>query len=391
MGYSQVAIVWAAMSSPAGFVSRLPLYIGGFMGPFGTIVIIPMFPELRTEFEATSGQVSLAFSLYLFPFALLLLVSGTLGERWGRRRTIRGAYLVYAAASVVAVVAPSLTIFVATRVIMGCANAFLTPLLIAGLAELVPPERLGREIGIYSSFQALGGGLGPVLGGIAADTTWQLAFVGTGLVSLGLTMFPPAGEPKSEAASAPRIRPLLTRKMILLGLAFGFAAAGPVGLSMLIGVAARDVLEMSGTAAGLVMLAGAASVTVMSPTWGNLVDRSGPRLVGLASIALATLTVGLPILIEDPIMFGAVWAPISALLALIVVVFQALGATLMPENRGGALSFLMSFRFLGHALGPLMFVPLIESSPRVAFFGAAALGVVTLALVAIALPSTDSH
>ena len=76
-----------------GFLGRLPYYVGGFMGPFGTIVVIPMFPELREEFDATSSQVSLAYSLYLVPFAVLLLVSGTLSERWGRRRTVRGTYL----------------------------------------------------------------------------------------------------------------------------------------------------------------------------------------------------------------------------------------------------------------------------------------------------------
>ena len=74
----------------SALIQRLPLYVGGFMGPFGTVVIVPMFPELREEFDASSSAVGLGFSLYLIPFAALLLVSGTLGERWGRRRTVRG-------------------------------------------------------------------------------------------------------------------------------------------------------------------------------------------------------------------------------------------------------------------------------------------------------------
>ena len=90
----------------SGIRARLPLYVGGFMGPFGTIVIIPMFPELREEFGASSATVSLAYSLYLIPFAVLLLVSGTLGERWGRRRTVRGTYLLYGVTSVLAALAP---------------------------------------------------------------------------------------------------------------------------------------------------------------------------------------------------------------------------------------------------------------------------------------------
>ena len=104
------------------------------MGPFGTVVIVPMFPELRAEFDASSSAVSLGFSLYLIPFALILLVSGTLGERWGRRRTVRGTYLLYAVASIGCALAPNLDVFIAARALQGVANAFITPLLLAGLA-----------------------------------------------------------------------------------------------------------------------------------------------------------------------------------------------------------------------------------------------------------------
>lgn len=186
----------------SAFLQRLPLYIGGFMGPFGTVVIVPMFPELRAEFDASSSAVSLGFSLYLIPFAALLLVSGTLGERWGRRRTVRGTYLLYAVASIGCALAPTLTVFIVARALQGVANAFITPLLLAGLAETVPAERFGRQVGIYSSFQAFGGGLGPIVGGIAADTNWRYAFWGTMAVSLVLALAPPTGEAPTRCCSA---------------------------------------------------------------------------------------------------------------------------------------------------------------------------------------------
>ena len=61
---------------------HLPFYLGGFMGPFGATVILPMFPELRRSFNVSSQAIGWGFTAYLLPFALLLLVSGTLGERW---------------------------------------------------------------------------------------------------------------------------------------------------------------------------------------------------------------------------------------------------------------------------------------------------------------------
>jgi hypothetical protein len=51
----------------------------------------------------------------------------------------------------------------------------------------------------------------------------------------------------------------------------------------------------------------------------------------------------------------------------------------VPDNRGGALSSVLAFRFMGHALGPLLWVPVFAVSPTWAFAGAAGLGLVTLA------------
>jgi len=363
---------------------RFALYIGGFLGPFGTVVIVPMFPELREEFDATSGAVGLGYSFYLIPFALTLLFSGTIGEKLGRRRTVRSTYMAYALASLVAALAPNLSVFIFARATQGVANAFITPLLLAGLAEMVPTERFGREVGIYSSFQALGGGLGPLLGGLAADSTWQFAFFGTAAVAALLALMPPDGEPR-PGAEAPTLRPLATRQMLLLGVGFFFAAAGPVGIAVIVGVVGRDVLFLSGTATGLILLGGAAAAAMMGPMWGRLLDGRGARaiapvVVTLAAIATAALAFG-----TSGWSLGILWVIGGALAAFVVVVFQSLGATIMPENRGGALSFLLSFRFLGHATGPLLLIPLIDTSATTAFVIGGCLGIVTLGTTTAAL------
>jgi len=361
-------------------LKRLPFFVGGFLGPFGTVVIVPMFPELREEFDASSSAVSLGFSLYLIPFALFLLVSGTLGERWGRHRTVRATYLLYAIASLGCALAPNLATFVAARALQGVANAFITPLLLAGLAELVPAERFGRQVGVYASFQALGGGLGPIIGGIAADTDWRYAFWGTLVIALVLATSPPAGEPRVDA-QAPQFRPLLSTRMVLLGIAFMVAATGPIGISVLVGVAARDVLNLSGTFAGMVLFAGAMTALLLSPSWGKLLDRYGTRRVATIAILGSTALAGLPAFADNGWALLIIWMIASMAISAFTVAFQALGASIMPDNRGGALSFLLSFRFVGHALGPILFIPVIDRSVTGAFFAAAALGLITAAIV----------
>ena len=148
--------------------ATLPYYLGGFLGPFGTMVVIPIYPELRETFDATTEQVNWSFSGYLLPMAALLLVSGTIGERFGRRRVTRITFVAYAAAALLSVFATTLGLFIASRVLQGVCNAFITPLLVAGLTEVIPEARLGRAIGVYSSFQAAGTALAPLAGGLAA-------------------------------------------------------------------------------------------------------------------------------------------------------------------------------------------------------------------------------
>jgi MFS family permease len=362
----------------------MALYVGGFLGPFGTVLIVPMFPELRDEFSASSSAVSLGFSLYLVPFALTLLFSGTIGERVGRRRTVRATYVLYALASLLAAAAPTLVVFVLARAIQGVANAFVTPLLLAGLAEMVPENRFGREVGIYSSFQAVGAGVGPLVGGLAADNSWQSAFVGTAVVAGLLALMPPDGDPR-PGASAPQIRPLLTRRMVRLGLGFFFMAAGPVGIAVIVGVVARDVLDLTGTATGLILLGGAAAAMILGPLWGWILDRFGARRTAPPVLLAATASSMALAFGSTGWTLGLLWIVGGAFAAFVVVVFQSLGATILPDNRGGALSFLLSFRFLGHAAGPAVFVPLIDWSASATFVIAGGLGLVTLALTEVAL------
>src|SRR3954451_20786462 len=66
--------------------ATLPLYVGGFIGPFGGAVIAVLLPQLRDGFYATPAPGRVAIPAYLVPFAVFQLVSGTIGERLGRRR-----------------------------------------------------------------------------------------------------------------------------------------------------------------------------------------------------------------------------------------------------------------------------------------------------------------
>ncbi len=366
----------------------LPYYLGGFLGPFGTIVIIPMLPELRERFAVDSTTISWGFSAYLFPMAALLLVSGTIGERYGRKRVLQISLVSYIAASILVAAAPNLGLFLAARAAQGVGNAFFTPLLIAGLADVTPEPQLGRRIGVYTSFQAAGGGTAPFVGGLAAAVDWRLAFWGTAAVALVIVSFTPPGE-RRIGADRPPIRPLLSRRLLWLGLGSFAAAAGPIGAGILVGFKTRDVLGMEPTTAGLLLAGGNLGAVLLGPIFGRLLDRFGARLCGVGATAVVSALVATLAVTDTVAATAVVYAAAGSLFGFVIVVFQKVGASIVPENRGGALSAILSFRFIGHAVGPLLWVPVFDRSPEAAFVGAAALGIITIAAIVASVPSTS--
>ncbi|WP_367127148.1 hypothetical protein [Saccharothrix sp. HUAS TT1] len=78
-------------STPFARVRPAALYADGFLGPFGGAMTASALPEVGADFDVPAGAAAATLTGYLLPFALFMLVSGTLGERWGARRTVRVA------------------------------------------------------------------------------------------------------------------------------------------------------------------------------------------------------------------------------------------------------------------------------------------------------------
>src|SRR3954453_18089510 len=155
-------------------------------------MVAVLVPELREAFDATTGAVAASIPAYLVPFAALQLVSGTVGERLGRRRVVFTGYVFYALFMAAGALAPGIGAFLGCRPRQGTPNAFLTPLLLAGLADEVPPRQIGRAVGTFAAIQTAAVALAPLGGGALGALDWRLAFVSQALVACGLALLPPA-------------------------------------------------------------------------------------------------------------------------------------------------------------------------------------------------------
>ena len=372
---------WRGDTNRSGAYRLLvPIYFCGILGPFGGTVMSPMIPELRDSFDTSTATVAWGIGAFFFPFAGLLLVSGTLGERWGRQRTIRVAVSLYAVASLACAASPSLWVFFAGRAAQGSFNAFMTPLLIAALTDAAPANRVGRTIGTYASFQAIGGVLGMLFGGIAADVGWRWAFVVVAAVSLVLSVkFPQV--PMGIGPQKLGIRSVLNKKMLTLGLVALTQSIGPGGLQLLVALVGRDVIGLSGSATGALLISGSLMAALVTPHWGTLIDRIGARKATAMALLLSMVAALLLSQIDTTIPLVLVWALAGAAVQCISTGFQLLAAMGSPNNRGGGVSMVLSHRFLGHAIGPLLWVPIFERNVSMAYIGAAAFGAISIAFV----------
>ncbi len=368
---------------------RLPLYVGGLMGPFGTGIMTPMIPELRETFGVSTTVLGWSWALYLVPFAVLMLVSGTLSERWGRRRTARATFALYGAVTFGCAIAPNLGWFLVGRALAGGLNAFFTPILLAALADSTPAQRLGAAVGVYAGFQSFGSGLAPLTGGIAADINWRWAFVLVAAGSLDLATFPPPGEPEPES-DAPNLRSLLRRPLMLLGAAAFFASFGPIGISIVVGLEARDGLGLSGSAGGLVQVVGPLAAMWAGRPWGSVVDSWGGRRAATAAFAICSLLVAGMAGAGTALTLSIAWAVAGFSTNFVVVSIQALAAQSAVDNRAGAISFVLAHRFMGHALGALVWLPVYAASPDAAFYGSAAVGLAGIAAIVLSGLGTEN-
>jgi MFS family permease len=334
------------------------------LGPLGGSVVATMLPEMAHDLDTTLNVAGASVTAYYVPLAAVQLLSGTLGERWGRRRTVQAAYVAYTMATLLCVVAPNADVFLLGRALQGVANAFTTPLLVAGLAALVPREKLSRTIGAFGSFQAAGQSLAPVVGAAATGLSWRWAFVLVAVVSALLVWAPPPGAAR-PGTEAPRWRPLITVRMGLISFAALTSYLGAAGLPFLVALYAERRMGVPDTATGVLMLGFGVAGLVLATWWGAVSERIGPSIAGAIGLVAVGVLVAALAHTGTPALLAVVWTAAGAASSLSTVALQNVAAREVPGNRGGALSVASAFRFTGAAVAPTLLLPLYPTSPGV--------------------------
>jgi len=142
----------------------------------GTVVNVAL-PALQAGLHATITDVQWVIESYALLLGALILVGGSLGDQFGRKRVFLIGVLIFTGASILCGLAMSPRILIAGRALQGFGAAFLVPGSLAIISATFDESERGRAIGTWSGFTAITTAIGPVSGGwLVEHVSWRAIF-----------------------------------------------------------------------------------------------------------------------------------------------------------------------------------------------------------------------
>lgn len=351
-------------------------------------VVDPMLNILASELQVTLQQVALLASAFTFPYAMMQLVFGPIGDAAGKVRLIRVNLAMLTIGLAVSATATSHDMLLASRIFSGAFAGGIIPVVLATVGDRVPFERRPVALSRVLLALVLGQLSGSALAGFIAEMAgWREVFwcacCVAGLGALATTFGlreEGARKPLSFGAAAGRYGLVLRNPLSIKvygvvaiegALSFGvFPLVAPLMVHQGIGDAKEAGIALGTFAIGGALYTFAVPLLVRRVGLSAMV-RLGAALVGVLLI-LATRVHALALI-------AAVFAAAGFAFYMIHNVLQILATELAPAARGSALALFASSFFVGQSLGALTLAQAAAFIGVVPVFIAAGIGLIALA------------
>jgi len=170
------------------------LVIGFFMILIDTTIVSVANPSIMKGLNLGTDYNAVIWvtSAYLLAYAVPLLITGRLGDRFGPKNLYLIGLVIFTAASAWCGFAGTIGVLIAARVVQGLGAALMTPQTMAVITRIFPPERRGAAMGLWGAVAGVATLVGPLLGGVLVDSLgWEWIFfinVPVGIVAFILAM-----------------------------------------------------------------------------------------------------------------------------------------------------------------------------------------------------------
>ncbi|MCP2277193.1 MFS transporter [Nocardia amikacinitolerans] len=196
-------------------------------------VLTVALPTLAVDLHANTGALQWFSSAYTLALAAFMLPAGALGDRYGRKKLLLAALVLFGLASLACAFADTSGQLIAARVVLGIAAAAMVPLSMAVLPVLFPEQReRARAMSIWVTATSLGLPLGPVLGGWLVDNFWwgSVFLINVPMVVVAAAavaaLVPESRNPRQHPLDLPGV---LLSMLGMLGVTYGFIRFGEEG------------------------------------------------------------------------------------------------------------------------------------------------------------------
>ena len=219
----------------AGRWILLATVLGSGLAMLDATVVNIALERIGADFGTSFAGLQWTVNAYTLTLAGLILLGGSLGDRFGRRRVFLTGAVWFAVASALCGLAPSIQVLVASRALQGVGGALLTP----GSLALISASFHGRDraaaIGAWSGLGGVAGALGPFVGGWLVEWNWRAVFLinlplAAVVVVVALRHVPESRDP--DAVTTLDVPGTVLAVAGLGGLTWALTAAGESGASV---------------------------------------------------------------------------------------------------------------------------------------------------------------
>ncbi|CAM3931254.1 MFS transporter [Smaragdicoccus niigatensis] len=188
--------VQAQTRTQSPWVSLATLCLGFFMILLDMTIVAVANPAILAHFDTGINNVIWVTSAYLLTYAVPLLITGRLGDRFGPKNIYLFGLAIFTAASLWCGLANTIEMLIAARAVQGLGAALMSPQTMSVIARIFPPDKRGAAMGIWGAVAGIATLVGPIAGGLLVDGLgWQWIFfinvpIGILAIALGLQFIP---------------------------------------------------------------------------------------------------------------------------------------------------------------------------------------------------------
>jgi MFS family permease len=344
----------------------LPIYLGAIIGPMGGVGIITLLPVFCRHFDTNIQWASLTITLYMVPYVVFQLFSGSIAQVFDTRRTLLFGFGTYALGSLLSGLSFNLPTLICARFVQGFGAAFIAPLVLALVGEMVEPKQIGKAMGILGVMYTTGVTMGPLISGVLeVSLGWPWFFFLLTAFSFSIGVFYWVTN-REEAITAPKTGKF-SDALALVKMSYShhnvrylsFSAfslfMGYIGLMTFVADYLKVTYSLPSDRTGLILSMTGFAGIVAAPIAGILGDRRGRIPIAyLGGGIMIAAVLGLAAIEYSYWKYLLLFALFGAGSATAWTSLNTLAVEVVPDLRKPVASVYNCFKFSGYALSPII-------------------------------------